>query len=548
MTSAEDRIRELERELEKVSAERDALARQLGQQQAWHAALARAPVGVLWIAASAGRYRLVNRAFADLVGHTREAIEAIDPYQFWVDATHPDDLEAERLAIESVAKGEVDGFELDKRLLKSSGEMIWVRAHGIGLRDDAGRLEDMVIFFSDLQKQRDLADARDRLESQLRQSQKLEALGKLAGGVAHDFNNRLVIIMGYTELLKRALPSDGQLVQHADLVLTSCQRAADLTRQLLAYSRRQVLRLEAFDLNDTVERMRQLLARLMGDHIELATDLAATSGIFSDPGQIEQVILNLAINARDAMPQGGRLQLETHDVQVTARDGIGLEPGKYVMLVVRDSGTGISNEALPHIFEPFFTTKEIGSGTGLGLSMVEGIVHQSGGTVKVHTELGKGTAFRIYLPEAREAPSRVRHVPEPAPPRALEFETVLVCDDDEDVRRLLVQVLGFRAYRVLQAGRGSEALDIAQAHDGAIHLLVTDLVMPGMSGVELATALRARHPDLSVLYLSGYTDNVDLPLDERTRFLAKPFLPRDLTHVVASMLEHRAPAGARGSA
>ena len=434
-------------------------------------------------------------------------------------------------------------------MISRLGGSRWVRMDAFGTRDAQGRLECLTAFFTDIEEQRALARTRERLEAQLREEQKLGAVGKLAGGIAHDFNNRLVVVMGHGELLKRDLPEDSPLAVHADMVLSSAKRAAELTRQLLAYSRRQVLEAEAFDVNEMAERMRSLLKTVLIDRIALVTRLGAKRAVLADPGQIERVVLNLVLNARDAMPSGGKLTLETRDVTFEAGEHPALLPGNYIALVVADTGTGIPEEALPHIFEPFFTTKKAGQGTGLGLSMVEGIVHQSGGATCVESRVGKGTTFTIYLPHAPHAPHAstpptVRPVIEEAPHRTGRFETVLVCDDDDDVRDLLVAVLGLRAYSVLTARSGEHALEIARGHQGPIDFLVTDLAMPGLGGMDLATALRARDPALRVLYISGYADRMDRlsgPRDAGSHFLPKPFLPGDLTRAVSMMLEGAAP-------
>jgi PAS domain S-box-containing protein len=539
----QDRIRELEAELARVRAERDTLQADLQRASRYVTAVEKAPTAVMCVSGEQGRYVFVNQAFADLVGRSLDEVLASDPYQIWVEVTHADEIEEERGALERIAKGEIDGYRLEKRIVPhGGGEPRWVRADLRSSREANGRLECITAYFTDIHEQRTAIVERDRFEEQLRQTQKMDALGKLAGGVAHDFNNRLLIIIGYTELLKRELPVDGHLVQHADEVLASAQRGAELTRQLLAYSRRQVLQPEAFNINETVGRMRCLLERLIGDRIHLVTALDAESAVYSDPGQIEQVILNLAINARDAMPQGGRLTLETDDVKLGPGEHDSLPPGDYVSLSVSDTGVGIPADVVPHIFEPFFTTKDVGQGTGLGLSMVQGIVHQSGGAVRVASRAGEGACFTVHLPRATGIPAP-RYASVAAAPRDIDFETVLVCDDDEGVRRLLAEVLGLRAYRILQASNGKQALEVARHHRGPIHLLVTDLVMPEIGGMELAAELRRRDPALRVLYVSGYTEDaatLSEPLAPNTRFLAKPFLPGDLTSAVFSMLEQRA--------
>jgi PAS domain S-box-containing protein len=538
----DQRLPALEAELACARAERDALVEALRAATRFQSAVDAAPLAMMCVSGVSGRYVFANAAYAKLLGRQLDDLLRSDPYQIWIEVTHPDDLETEREAIERISRGEIDSFRFEKRLLPTGGEPRWVRAEVVAARDASGRLETITVYFTDIHEQRAIALARDQLETQVRRAQKLEALGKLAGGVAHDFNNRLVIIMGYTELMKRGLPENSPLVYHADMVLSSAQRAAELTRQLLAYSRRQVLKPEPFALNQAVDRLRMMLERLIGDRIALLTDFSATFSVFSDPGQIEQVILNLVINARDAMPEGGRLALETRDVTFGPGEEPPLPAGDYVALFVSDTGGGIPDAVLPHIFEPFFTTKEVGQGTGLGLSMVEGIVHQSGGAVKVRTRVGEGTTFSVYLPRGHGAPKELRYSAEPVAPRELRLETVLVCDDDDDVRKLLIDVLGFRAYHVIEARNGRQALERAQAHDGPIHLLVTDLVMPELGGVELATKLRQRHPALRVLYVSGYSENIELlsePLGKDTHFLAKPFVPGDLTRAVFSLLEGR---------
>jgi two-component system cell cycle sensor histidine kinase/response regulator CckA len=534
-----DRVTELENELARMRAKGDALARELEDARHYRSAIEGCPLSIMRVSASKGRYVFMNEAFAKMLGHTREELMARDPYEAWVESAHPDDLEPEHDAMGRVAKGEIDGFQLDKRVIAKHGEPRWVRMDAFASRDAQGRLDCLTAYFTDIEQQRTLALEREKLAAQLREEQKLGAVGKLAGGIAHDFNNRLVVIMGYGELLTRKLPPDSPLAHYVDMVLSSAKRAADLTRQLLAYSRRQVLTPESFDLNEMTDRMRSLLKTVLVDRIELVTVLGATRGVLADPGQIEQVILNLVLNARDAMPEGGKLTLETRDVTFGPGEHPVLSPGAYVALIVADTGTGIPEAALPHIFEPFFTTKEQGQGTGLGLSMVEGIVHQSGGATRVESSVGKGTTFTIHLPHATE-PAPARSFVEDAPPRSSNFETVLVCDDDEDVRELLVAVLGLRGYFILKARNGEHALEVARQYSGRIHLLVTDMAMPELGGIELAAELRKRDPTLRVLYISGYAANADRLLTSRgpgTHFLAKPFLPGDLTCAVSSILE-----------
>jgi PAS domain S-box-containing protein len=541
----DDRLSQLEAELARVRAERDRLAVALQRAALFERAVAASPVAVMCVDTETMRLEFANEAYAELHGRSLAEIWATDPYEVWVEHTLAEDLAVERALVAEMAKGDIDSYDLERRVLRRGGEVRWVRVTAVGFREASGRLARLALYFADIHELRAAATGRDRLEAQLRQVQKLEALGKVAGGVAHDFNNRLVVIMGYMELLRGALPEGSELARHAEAVLGSAQRGAELTRQLLAYSGRQLLRPEAVDLNQIVDRMRGLLEGVIGDRIQLATMLGASHAAFCDPGQVEQVILNLAINARDAMPDGGRLTLETGDASVAAGEDQTLPAGEYVTLAVGDQGIGITDDVLPHIFEPFFTTKPLGQGTGLGLSMVEGIARQSGGAVRVSTRVAHGTTFTLYLPSARVAAPAARRAAVMAPPQDGRHETVLVCDDDDNVRRLLVDVLGLRAYRILQARNGQEALDVVARHDGTIHLLVTDLVMPGLAGTALAAELRRRRPALRVLYVSGYAEDAWLlsgPLGPDTQFLAKPFLPGDLTQAVKAMLENRTSA------
>ncbi|HEY3493242.1 MAG TPA: ATP-binding protein, partial [Polyangiaceae bacterium] len=502
----------LSAQLEALRAENARLRSELAQEvELFRATLQNASVPMLVTSFEFGKFLEVNRAYADFFGYTREEILGSDPYQFWVNTTHPEDFEAERRVLQRVADGETDGYALEKRMILKDGSSRWAELKATVIRDGRGRMRTAVIQLFDTQERRASAATREDLEARLQQSQKLEAIGRLVGGVAHDFNNRLLVIMGYAELLKRGTSGNPILESHADLVLSSSQRAADLTRQLLAYSRRQVLRPRPTDLNAIVDGMRRMLERLIGETVELATVLGAKSAMLADPGQIEQVVMNLMLNARDAMPNGGRVTVETSDAVVTAEAPVAdLAPGEYVVLSVSDTGSGIPESARPHIFEPFFTTKEIGKGTGLGLATVDGIVRQSGGSIGVESREGRGSTFTVYLPRAPESTSVV-----PAPSveptlRLPEVETVLVVDDEDDVRRLLVDVIRIGAYRVLEARDGEQALEIAAGHDGSIELLVTDLVMPRVTGMELADKLRSNQPDLKVLFMSGYAEREHL--------------------------------------
>jgi PAS domain S-box-containing protein len=384
---------------------------------------------------------------------------------------------------------------------------------------------------------------RKLLEEQLRQSQKLEAVGQLAGGVAHDFNNLLTVIGGYTEILLRRVPPDDPQRRNLKEIKEASDRATSLTRQLLAFSRKQVLQPRVFALNTVVADLEKMLRRMIGEDIEFRTNLRAGSGnVKADPGQIEQVVMNLVVNARDAMPSGGKLTIETDNVDLDetyARQHISAVAGPYVLLAVSDTGMGIDEQTRKHIFEPFFTTKETGKGTGLGLSMVYGIVKQSGGNIWVYSELCAGTTFKIYLPRVDERAEQYKHAAA-APQLPEATETVLLVEDAEMVRNLAKEVLETSGYRVLDAANGRDALLICEQSTEVIHLLLTDVVMPEMSGRELVGRLAPLYPNIRVLYMSGYTEDAIVHhgvLKEGINFIEKPFTPDSLALKVREVLE-----------
>jgi PAS domain S-box-containing protein len=384
---------------------------------------------------------------------------------------------------------------------------------------------------------------RKRLEEQLLQSQKMEAVGQLAGGVAHDFNNILTAIVGYTDLLTAEFSGNTRQMEDLEEIRKAARRAAALTRQLLAFSRKQVLEPRLIDLNDVVLNLDKMLRSLISENIELKTglapDLAATR---ADPNQVEQVIMNLAINARDAMPDGGTLTIETKNAsldQTYAAQHVAVIPGDYVMLAVTDTGCGMDDATKARMFEPFFTTKPVGRGTGLGLSTVYGIVKQSGGNIWIYSEPNKGTTFKIYLPAVEALPEDLEKT---SPPRAAHGGggTVLVVEDDDQLRRLTHRALASRGYEVLEADRGSTAIDLARRHKGPLDLLLTDIVMPDMNGRKLADTIRATRPGLRVLYMSGYPDGAIASqgiLESGVAYLAKPFTTDGIIGKVREVLE-----------
>jgi two-component system cell cycle sensor histidine kinase/response regulator CckA len=383
---------------------------------------------------------------------------------------------------------------------------------------------------------------RQLLEQQLRQAQKMEAIGRLAGGVAHDFNNLLMVIKGHTELLLDVLPIADHVTRKVEQIDRSADRATALTRQLLAFSRMQVLQPRPMNLNSVVEEMGKLLPRLIGEDIELVVRASSDLGtIRADASQMEQIIMNLAVNARDAMPNGGKLIIETQNIELDHyyREAHPIvQPGRYVLLSVSDTGTGMDAETQAHIFEPFFTTKEQGKGTGLGLATVYGVVKQSGGFIWVYSELDKGTTFKIYLPRVDEPAAAV--VPVSSPAQVLRgTETVLLTEDEQDVREVAREFLESAGYKVLQAPSGEAALGLAEEHAGAIDLLVTDMVMPGINGQELARRMRAARKELRVLYMSGYSEHAaeEAAKSEGSAVLAKPFSRSALLRTAREVLQ-----------
>ena len=436
-------------------------------------------------------------------------------------------------------RGETVPSQYEFQAVRKDGSLVWFDIQAaLILWEDEPAVQLTIL---DVTERKRAEEALRQSEAQLRQSQKMEAVGRLAGGVAHDFNNLLTVITGRTELLLLRLPADDPRRRDIELVKKTADRAATLTQQLLAFSRKQMLQPRVLDLNGVVANIAQMLRPLIGETIELITVLDPTLGrVKADPAQIEQIILNLAVNARDAMPQGGRLTIETANVELDAvfvDAHPGSSAGPHAMLSVRDTGIGMSPEVQAHVFEPFFTTKGVGKGTGLGLATVYGIVKQHDGYVLLESTLGAGTAVSIYLARVSAPVDRTAVVE--AEPVLRASGTVLVVEDEGELRALATEVLGFAGYSVLSAGGPNSALEIARGHTGPIHLLLTDVVMPEMSGRDLADRLAPTRPEMKVLYMSGYTDDAIVHhgvLDSRTVLLKKPFTPDALTRMVADLL------------
>jgi signal transduction histidine kinase/CheY-like chemotaxis protein len=403
------------------------------------------------------------------------------------------------------------------------------------VKDDIGKIVNYVSTQVDVTREQEL-------EKQYRQAQKMEAIGQLTAGIAHDFNNLLMAINGFAELMKFRLPKESPFQDMASRIVASGESAANLIRQLLIFSRKQIVEPQVINLNETVTEIDKMLRRIIGENIDLQTDLAP--GLWPtklDSSQLEQIIVNLAINARDAMPTGGLLALETSNVQIKHQtsDLLGLEPGDYVVLTVVDSGIGMDEETKSHIFEPFFTTKEHGKGTGLGLATVYGIVRQNYGDIKVYSKPGEGSTFEVYLPRATEI-SATNPSEMPASTMSLGSETVLLVEDSSAVRELVTLTLSAQGYNIVKASNGEEALSLFKNYDGRIDLLLTDIVMPHMGGKELADRIIELDPAIKVIFTSGYTDEAISHygmLDPEITFLQKPFSPGALVAKVREVLD-----------
>jgi PAS domain S-box-containing protein len=452
--------------------------------------------------------------------------------------------QAEQMDLE---RKKVDGGEtlvqLETTCIRKDGTNVDVSLTASVLKDDAGAVLGVSLVARDISERRKAEAALRRSEEQFRQAQKMEAIGSLAGGVAHDFNNLLSVILSYTRIIVDELKPSDPLAADLEEVHKAGLRATDLTRQLLAFSRQQLLQPVVLDLNQVVTGIEKMMGRLLREDIQLTLLTAPRIGkVLADPGQIEQVIVNLLVNARDAMPKGGNLTIETGSVvldQTYAAEHAGVTAGPYVMIAVTDTGTGMDAATKQRIFEPFFTTKDKSKGTGLGLSTVYGIVQQSGGHIWVYTELGKGTTFKVYLPRTDRA--AVTHVPPPPPTSTLRgTETILLVEDEKQVRIILRTILRKHGYNVLEAENGGEAFLLCEQFSAHIHLLLTDVVMPRMSGRQLAERLAERRPDMAVLFMSGYTDDTVVfhgVLEAGVDFLQKPIMPEPLLKKVRRVLD-----------
>jgi len=484
-----------------------------------------------------GNFRYLNPAALAMFGAESPA-QLID--QASVDRVHPDHRTAVAERVRLLCEERKAVPLMEGRYLRLDGTAFDVEVTAVPVTFEEG--EGAVVFFRDITARKQAEEERSRLQQQFQHAQKMESVGQLAGGVAHDFNNLLTVINGYSDLLLSALQKGDPLRDKLDEIRKAGGKAASLTQQLLAFSRKQLIDPRPLDLNDLVAGTREMFQRLVGEDVVLTTTLAPSlRPVMADQGQMHQVLMNLVVNARDAMPTGGRLTIGTQNVEVNegmAAGCPGINPGPHVLLTVADTGFGIDSETRQHIFEPFFTTKGEGKGTGLGLSTVYGIVRQRGGGVLVESEVGKGTTFRIYLPQTKLAPPPPTVAPSVSG-TLRGSETVLVVEDQDEVRKVVVAVLGKCGYCVLAAAGGGEALLLAAHHPGPIHLMLTDVVMPQMNGKELAEQLKILRPETKVLYVSGYEGNILADqgiLDPGVSCLPKPFTPDGLAAKVRSVL------------
>jgi len=486
---------------------------------------------VVWLATLEGKVIFISPKVEDVCGFTAAELMAAPP-SFWFDRIHQADVENVRRQFGELAS---DGkFEAEYRWQRKDGTWTWIRAQAVvALETDGTVLAEGT--FADV-------TARKHLEDQVRQSQKMEAIGRLTGGVAHDFNNLLAIILGNGRLLLDELPEPDSRRDDAIAVLEAGNRAAALTRQLLMFSRHQVVRPERLDLNTIVNGLEKMLRRIIGEDVELLLHRAEAAGpVLADAGELEQVIMNLVVNARDAMPHGGRLTIETANVELDADYAAGhpdVVAGRYVVLSVTDTGCGMDADIRRHAFEPFFTTKEKANGTGLGLATCYGIVRGCHGHISLYSEVGVGTVFKVYLP--LQSGAAESHTDGASKSDAMGTEAVLLIEDDDQLRKTMRRVLTRRGYRVLEANGSVQALEYCATHDDDIDLVLSDMVMPGLSGPETVDRIREHRPQAKVLFMSGYSDHAvfrDGLAQARVNFIQKPFMPQALALKVREVLD-----------
>ncbi|HWB84900.1 MAG TPA: ATP-binding protein [Bryobacteraceae bacterium] len=548
--AADELVRRINAELEERVTRRTA---ELARSESRFRQLAEAMPQMVWTALPNGYVEYFNRQWLEYTGSTMEETGGLQ----WTSMLHPDDR-APALAQWTHAFHTGGPYEVECRLRRGRDSAYrWFLVRGNPVHDDRGEIVQWLGTCTDIDDQKRSAqhlkhalddlrlemEHRHALEDQLIQSQKMEAVGRLAGGVAHDFNNLLTVILGYNEMVREEAREVREgLVEYAEEVRRAAERASALTNQLLAFSRRQVALPRIVDLNELVTNIEKMLRRIIGEDIQLELKLGENlPAVKVDPSHIDQLIMNLVVNSRYAMPEGGKLMLETAGVRLTGEytgAHLNLEPGTYVMLAVSDTGTGMDAATRARIFEPFFTTKEKGKGTGLGLSIVYGIVKQNGGEILVYSEPNQGTVFKIYLPASLEPAESLAALGSHLE-TSLGTETILLVEDEDQVRSLTRTMLGRGGYHILDASSPSNALQTVRDFPGRIDLLLTDIVMPRMSGVDLAREILSCRPDVKVLYMSGYTDNGVVNqgvLAPETPFIQKPFTSADLQNKVREVL------------
>jgi PAS domain S-box-containing protein len=523
--------------VEDITARKQAEQELQATTERLQAILENAPVGIV-TGNRENRFEQTNPAFQRMTGYSADELQQME----WTTLTHPDDIQRNEGLVNELLLGKLKNYDFEKRYVLKDGDIIWVRVIGSRLGED-----HKISIVEDITERKRTEQALHASEQQLRQAQKMEAVGRLAGGIAHDFNNLLMVIQSYTEMLQDSLPTHDPLRKHAREIMKAAERAASLTGQMLAFSRKQIIAPVVLDLNAAIEKTAKMLTRMIGEDIEFKVDAAESLwAVEADPDQVAQVLMNLCVNSRDAMPQGGTLTVATRNVTVEAgemSDHPNISPGEYVKLSVTDTGKGMGKKVLEQIFEPFFTTKEVGKGTGLGLAMVYGMVRQSGGYVWADSEVGVGTCITIYLPRVN-APVTAE-VSARAERQLRGSGVILVVEDENALRDAMCAYLRSLGYAVLAANSGPEALALANRSDH-IDLLITDVVMPKMSGRELSQILVGLRPSLKTIHMSGYMDDAVLRLGIQelgTSFLQKPFSLGTLARKVYDTL--RTPEAAR---
>lgn len=529
----------LNQKLEAELAERRRAEEELRRERDFVESLIDTAQTIVLVLDTEGRILRFNRYLEAISGYSAPDMQGKSWFETFLPAYDRDRIRD--LFFRTVAGGPIKG-KMVNPILDRSGREHLIEWYNTKLFDTSGSLIGVLATGQDVTEREKAEEEKEQLHAQLHQAQKMESIGRLAGGIAHDFNNLLTPMIGYAEMALMDLNPADPLYRDFEEIREAAERAKNLTGQLLAFSRRQMLEMKVVNLNNIIASFKKMLQRIIGEDVEIITSLDPNLvNIKGDPPQIQQVLMNLSVNARDAMPQGGRLTIKTANVILDksyAKGRPGVKPGQYAMLAVSDTGVGMGRETIDKIFEPFFTTKAPGKGTGLGLATVYGIVKQHGGNIWVYSEPGRGTTFKIYLPQTT-GDAQPEQVAKKQPERAVGKGTILVVEDETAVRKLACNILHSHGYEVLEAGSSPEALRLAETHGGPIDLLLTDVVMPQMNGRELYRQIASLRPDMKVLYMSGYTDDVIAHhgvLDGQIEFLQKPFTVDGLVRKVREML------------